>query len=105
MVYHQEMIFRESFIAASGLKEPNPPKEQTEESVQKYQKALRRFDIKDEEIKKAVSENKVPRGVVGLPEDGDRSVSYRFMGDVYEDTAFDLQQKSIVVRNMQEDQC
>ena len=24
------------------------------------------------------------------------------MGDVYEDTAFDLQQKSIVVRNMQE---
>ena len=103
MVYHQEMIFRESFIAASGLKEPNPPKEETEESILKYQKALRRFDMKlDEEIKKAVSENKVPRGVVGLPEDGDRSVSYRFMGDVYEDTAFDLQQKSIVVRNMQE---
>ncbi len=103
MVYHQEMIFRESFVAASGLKEPNPPKEETEESIQKYQKALRRFDVKlDEEIKKAVSENKVPRGVVGLPEDGDRSVSYRFMGDVYEDTAFDLQQKSIVVRNMQE---
>jgi hypothetical protein len=103
MVYHQEMIFRESFIAASGLKEPNPPKEETEESIQKYQKALRRFDMKlDEEIKKAISDNKVPRGVVGLPEDGDRSVSYRFMGDVYEDTAFDLQQKSIVVRNMQE---
>ena len=80
MVYHQEMIFRESFIAASGLKEPKPPEEQTEESVQKYQKALRRFDMKlDEEIKKAISENKVPRGVVGLPEDGDRSVSYRFM--------------------------
>ena len=56
----------------------------------------------DEEIKKALEKNKVPRGVVGLPEDGDRSVSYRFMGDVYEDTAFDLQQKSIVVRNMQE---
>ena len=55
----------------------------------------------DEEIKKALEKNKVPRGVVGLPED-DRSVSYRFMGDVYEDTAFDLQQKSIVVRNMQE---
>ena len=103
MVYHQEMIFRESFIAASGLKEPKPPQEQTEESVEKYQKALRRFDMKlDEEIKKALQKNKVPRGVVGLPEDGDRSVSYRFMGDVYEDTAFDLQQKSIVVRNMQE---
>ncbi len=103
MIYHQEMIFRESFIAASGLKEPNPPKEQTEESIERYQKALRRFDMKlDEDIKKALEKNKVPRGVVGLPEDGDRSVSYRFMGDVYEDTAFDLQQKSIVVRNMQE---
>lgn len=103
MIYHQEMIFRESFIAASGLKEPKPPQEQTEESVEKYQKAMRRFDMKlDEEIKKALEKNKVPRGVVGLPEDGDRSVSYRFMGDVYEDTAFDLQQKSIVVRNMQE---
>ena len=88
MIYHQEMIFRESFIAASGLKEPKPPEEQTEESVEKYQKALRRFDMKlDEEIKKALEKNKVPRGVVGLPEDGDRSVSYRFMGDVYEDTA------------------
>ena len=103
MIYHQEMIFRESFIAASGMKEPNLPKEQTEESVERYQKALRRFDMKlDEEIKKALEKNKVPRGVVGLPEDGNRSVSYRFMGDVYEDTAFDLQQKSIVVRNMQE---
>ena len=103
MIYHQEMIFRESFIAASGMKEPNLPKEQTEESVERYQKALRRFDMKlDEEIKKALEKNKGPRGVVGLPEDGDRSVSYRFMGDVYEDTAFDLQQKSIVVRNMQE---
>jgi len=90
-------------IGRAPLKEPNPPKEQTEESVERYQKALRRFDMKlDEEIKKALEKNKVPRGVVGLPEDGDRSVSYRFMGDVYEDTAFDLQQKSIVVRNMQE---
>jgi hypothetical protein len=103
MIYHQEMIFRESFIAASGLKEPKEPTELTQDSTEKYQKALRRFDMKlDEEIKKALEKNKVPRGVIGLPEDGDRSVSYRFMGDVYEDTAFDLQQKSIVVRNMQE---
>ena len=103
MIYHQEIIFRESFIAASGLKEPKLPTEQTEEAVTKYQNAVRRFDEKlNQQIQKALAENKVPRGVVGLPEDGDRSVSYRFMGDVYEDTAFDLQQKSIVVRNMQE---
>ena len=103
MIYHQEVIFRESFIAASGLKEPKPPEEMTEESVEKYQKASRRFEMKlDEEIKKALSENKVPRGVIGLPEDGDRSVSYRYQGDVYEDTAYDVLQKSMVVRNMQE---
>jgi len=40
--------------------------------------------------------------VYGLPPDGERTVSYRFQGDVYEDTAYDLNQKSIVVRNLQE---
>ena len=38
----------------------------------------------------------------GLPPDGERAVSYRFQGDVYEDTAYDINQKSIVVRNLQE---
>jgi len=103
MIYHQEVIFRESFIAASGLKEPKQPQQPDTESVEKYQKPLARFDMKlHEEIKKALSENKVPRGVIGLPEDGDRSVSYRYQGDVYEDTAYDVLQKSMVVRNMQE---
>jgi hypothetical protein len=103
MIYHQEVIFRESFILSSGLKEPTEPTEATPEATERYQKALRRFDMKlDEEIQKALQENKVPPGVVGLPEDGDRSVSYRNQGDVYEDTAYDLLQKSMVVRNMQE---
>jgi len=103
MIYHQEVIFRESFILASGMKEPNPPKEETPESLEKYRRAVLKFESKlDEEIKKAVAENKVPRGVVGLPEDGDREVSYRYQGDVYEDTSYDVLQKSMVVRNMQE---
>jgi len=103
MIYHQEIIFRESFILASGMKEPNPPKEETPESIEKYKRAVLKFESKlDEEIKKAVAENKVPRGVVGLPEDGDREVSYRYQGDVYEDTSYDVLQKSMVVRNMQE---
>jgi len=103
MIYHQETIFRESFILASGMKEPNPPKEETPESIEKYKRAVLKFESKlDEEIKKAVAENKVPRGVVGLPEDGDREVSYRYQGDVYEDTSYDVLQKSMVVRNMQE---
>ena len=53
-------------------------------------------------MRAALSENKVPRGVIGLPEDGDRTVTYRYQGDVYEDTAYDVNQKSIVVRNLQE---
>ena len=103
MIYHQEVIFRESFIAAMGFNKPKIPTEQTEESVEKYQNSLRRFDKKvDEAMRDALAKNKVPGGVVGIPEDGDRTVSYRYQGDVYEDTAYDVNQKSIVVRNLQE---
>ena len=103
MIYHQEVIFRESFIAAYGLKEPKPPKEQTEENLQKYQTSLSKFESKvTQTIQQALQENKVPPGVIGLPEDGDRTVTYRYQGDVYEDTAYDINQKSIVVRNLQE---
>jgi len=103
MIYHQEVIFRESFIAAMGFNEPKIPTEQTEESVEKYQNSLRRFNKKvDEAMRDALAKNKVPGGVVGIPEDGDRTVSYRYQGDVYEDTAYDVNQKSIVVRNLQE---
>ncbi len=103
MIYHQEVIFRESFIAAMGFNEPKIPTEQTEENAEKYQNSMRRFNKKvDEAMRDALANNKVPRGVVGLPEDGDRAVSYRYQGDVYEDTAYDVNQKSIVVRNLQE---
>jgi hypothetical protein len=103
MIYHQELIFRESFVAASGLKEPKPPTEQTPEAIEKYQTANVKFEGKLEQVMKmALAENKVPRGVIGLPEDGDRTVTYRYQGDVYEDTAYDVNQKSIVVRNLQE---
>ena len=103
MIYHQEVIFRESFIAAAGLKEPKPPKEETEENLEKYQNSLLKFKNKvTQSMQVALEENKVPPGVIGMPEDGDRDVSYRFQGDVYEDTAYDINQKSIVVRNLQE---
>lgn len=103
IIYHQEQIFRESFISVSEFKIPKEPTEQTTEAVEKYQIAKQKFDGKvDLAIKTALSENKVPPGVFGLPPDGDRQVSYRFQGDVYEDTAYDLNQKSIVVRNLQE---
>jgi len=103
IIYHQENVFRESFAEITGLKAPQPPAEETEESVTLYQTKLAKFEAKlDAAIQKATQEGKVPRGVYGLPPDGDRKVSYRFQGDVYEDTAYDINQKSIVVRNLQE---
>jgi hypothetical protein len=103
IIYHQEQIFRESFISVVGLAPPKEPKEQTEEALLKYQNKLAKYEENvDLAIQAALADNKVPRGVFGLPPDGDRQVTYRFQGDVYEDTAYDINQKSIVVRNLQE---
>jgi hypothetical protein len=103
ILYHQEQIFRESFISVMGLVPPKEPKEQTEETLVKYQNKLTKYEENvDLAIQAALADNKVPRGVFGLPPDGDRAVTYRFRGDVYEDTAYDINQKSIVVRNLQE---
>jgi len=103
IVYHQEQVFRESFISVMGLTPPKEPKEETPEAAERYQKKLAKYEQDvDLAIQTALSENKVPGGVFGLPPDGDREVTYRFQGDVYEDTAYDINQKSIVVRNLQE---
>ena len=103
ILYHQEQVFRDSFIAMSGLKEPVAPVDQDPEAIEKYQVALQKFNAKvDQAIQLAIQNNKVPPGVIGLPPDGDRKVTYRFQGDVYEDTAEDINRKSIVVRNLQE---
>ena len=103
ILYHQEVIFRESFMSISGMEPPKPPKEESEEALDRYRRRLAKFEESvDLAIQTALQENKVPRGVFGLPPDGDRDVTYRFQGDVYEDTAYDINQKSIVVRNLQE---
>ena len=44
----------------------------------------------------------IPDGVVGLAPDGDRTVLWRWMGPVYEDTAQDKLNQSIFTRNLQE---
>ena len=103
IIYHQEQVFRETFAEAKKMTPPNPPQTQTEEAQIRYQRRLARYEADlDAAIMKALEKNKVPNGVYGLPPDGDRSVTYRFQGDVYEDTAYDTIQKSMVVRNLQE---
>ena len=103
IIYHQEQVFRESFISVMGLKPPTPPEEKDSESEKKYSQQLSKFENSlSVAIQDAIANNAVPPGVYGLPPDGDREVQYRFQGDVYEDTAYDIQQKSVVVRNLQE---
>ncbi len=103
MIYHQEQIFRESYAIVKGMKPPTPPEEETEEAMAAFQAKVAKYEAKlEDSITKDLLEGKIPSGVYGLPPDGDRDVKYRFMGDVYEDTPVDVQQKSIVVRNLQE---
>ena len=103
IIYHQEQVFRESFIAVTGMKVPTPPEEPDSESERKYSQKLAKFENQlTVSIQTALQNNALPPGIYGLPPDGDRDVMYRFQGDVYEDTAYDINQKSIVVRNLQE---
>jgi hypothetical protein len=103
MIYHQEQIFRESYAVVKSLKAPKPPEEETEETLAAFQTKVAKYEAKlEKSINTDLVNGEVPNGVFGLPPDGDRDVQYRFMGDVYEDTPIDVQQKSIVVRNLQE---
>lgn len=79
----EEKVFIGSFANAMKL-----PIEQVNESM----------------VQAAMAEGKLPKGFnpIGLPPLGDRTVSWRWLGPVFEDSPIDLQQKSIVVRNLEE---
>jgi len=113
MINHEEKMFNESFAAAIGLKKPEIPlPEEYEEGVQdkeymadmdKYQKAIERFIRKREEsIRATLESGEMPPGVVGLVPDGSTKVSWRWMGEVFEEGTDDILNNSIVVRNLQE---
>ena len=103
IIFHQEKMFEDSFASVIKLKKPNPPLDNSPEESARVENETQKYDSKlKKAIQEALSTATVPYGVFGLPPDGDREVSYRFQGDVYEDTAYDINQKSIVVRNLQE---
>jgi len=111
MISHEESMFRESFAVAIGLKKPEVPLPEEfgedikgyEAAMEKYNKALQRFTTKrEEEIRATLETGEMPEGVVGLIPDGSTKVSWRWMGDVFEEGTDDILNNSIVVRNLQE---
>jgi hypothetical protein len=104
MIFQEEQIFRKSLAYASGIKYPVPPEDPSDEAArQKYEKQKVTYEKKlQKAIDQAIETKEVPDGVLGLAPDGDRTVDWRWMGPVYEDTAQDKLNQSIFTRNLQE---
>ena len=104
MIFHEEQIFRKSLAFAAGLKLPVPPENiEDPKQVEKFEKQKAKYEQKlQDAVNTALETQEIPDGVVGLAPDGDRTVLWRWMGPVYEDTAQDKLNQSIFTRNLQE---
>jgi hypothetical protein len=104
IVFQEEQVFRKSLAFVSGIKYPNPPEDiEDEKQLLKYDKAKIKYEQSlQQAVTLAVETGEIPDGVSGLAPDGDRSVLWRWMGPVYEDTAQDKLNQSIFTRNLQE---
>ena len=104
ILFQEEQIFKKSLAFVSGIKYPLVPEDMSDEkAVEKYQKGKMKYEVKlQQAIDLALETGEIPDGVVGLAPDGDRTVLWRWMGPVYEDTPQDKLNQSIFTRNLQE---
>jgi len=108
IIYQEEQIFRKSLAFSANIKYPVPPEpvedpEEMGKLLEKYDKQKLKYEQKIQAaVAEALEKQEVPEGVVGLAPDGDRTVLWRWMGPVYEDTAQDKLNQSIFTRNLQE---
>lgn len=110
MIKHEERMFDESFGVAMGLKKPDIPLMEDFEDPKEYEAANEKFlkQMATYEKKKTdllgvtLESGEMPNGVTGLIPDGSTKVAWRWMGEVFEDSADEILQNSIVVRNLQE---
>ena len=104
ILFQEEQIFKKSLAYVSGIKYPVLPENLDDEKVvEKYEKGKMNYERKLQKAVDVVLETgDIPDGVVGLAPDGDRTVLWRWMGPVYEDTAQDKLNQSIFTRNLQE---
>ena len=110
MIFTEEDMFRKSFAAAVGLEEPMMPLPEDYEDQElfakeneKYFKAYEKFTVeRDELLRATLDSGDLPPGITGLIPDGNNKVSWRWMGEVFEESTDDILNNSIVVRNLQE---
>ena len=111
IIQHEEFLFEESFAMAIGLKKPDIPliedfqgdEEAFEVAAEDYRNKFDRFTKKrNNEFRVRLEAGDIPPGVVGLIPDGTTRVSWRWTGQVFEDSTDDILNNSIVVRNLQE---
>ena len=111
MIFTEEDMFRRSFAAALGMEEPEQPLPEDfggdldayEKASIKYTKDYEKFVAKrDETLRVTLDGGDIPPGVTGLIPDGNTKVSWRWMGEVFEESTDDILNNSIVVRNLQE---
>ena len=104
IIFQEEQIFRKSLAFSSGIKYPELPENAEDpKALEKYEKQKIKYEQKlQQAIDTAVQTRTIPDGVLGLAPDGDRTVLWRWMGPVYEDTTQDKVNSSIFTRNLQE---
>ena len=110
MIQHEERMFNESFAAAIGLVKPEIPLPEDFQTPEEYQVANEAFmtayvlfeQQRSDSIRATLESGEMPDGVTGLIPDGSTKVSWRWMGEVFEESSDEILQNSIVVRNLQE---
>ena len=110
MIQHEERMFNESFAAAIGLVKPEIPLPEDFETPELYEQANEAFmtafvlfeQKRADSIRATLESGEMPEGVTGLIPDGSTKTSWRWMGEVFEESSDEILQNSIVVRNLQE---
>ena len=111
IISHEEYLFDESFAQAVGLVKPRIPLQEEfpdnpeayETAMTEYQASIIEFQTEREKRFRATLESgEMPPGITGLIPDGSTKVSWRWLGEVFEEDTQDILNNSIVVRNLQE---